>query len=161
VSGAETLKLINRQRLLDALSTGRAPVQVLMMRDASRFSRRDGDEAFGKVKRIAQAGVKVWFYQDGTRFEYGNFAANITGIVRAEMNAEFRVPPADREVDARSDGAEGEGRARSRRQSVRLRQPAGQRTRRAAHQRAGRPPSFGASSPSPRAVLAMRASRNS
>jgi site-specific DNA recombinase len=90
VSGAETLKLVNRQRLLGALSTGRAPFQVLVMRDASRFSRRDGDEAFGELKRIAQAGVAIWFYQDGTRFEYGNFAANITGIVRAEMNAEFR-----------------------------------------------------------------------
>ncbi len=34
--------------------------------------------------------MAVWFYQDNSRFEYGNFAANITGIVRAEMNAEFR-----------------------------------------------------------------------
>jgi site-specific DNA recombinase len=60
------------------------------VRDASRFSRRDGDEAFGELKRIAQAGIAVWFYQDATTFEHGNFAANITGIVRAEMNAEFR-----------------------------------------------------------------------
>jgi len=90
VSGAETRKLVNRQRLLDVLATGRPPFQVLIMRDASRFSRRDGDEAFGELKRLAQSGVTVWFYQDGTAFEYGNFAANITGIMRAEMNAEFR-----------------------------------------------------------------------
>jgi len=69
VSGAETRKLVNRQRLLDALGTGRPPFQVLVMRDASRFSRRDGDEAFGELKRLAQSGVTVWFYQDGTSFE--------------------------------------------------------------------------------------------
>ena len=89
VSGAETSKLVNRRRLLDAIAGG-PPYQVLIMRDASRFSRRDGDEAFSELKAIARAGVDVWFYQDGTRFEYGNFTANITGIVRAEMNAEYR-----------------------------------------------------------------------
>ncbi len=89
IGGAETSKLISRQRLLGAISAAPA-FRVLIMRDASRFSRRDGDEAFGELKRIAQAGVAIWFYQDGTQFEYGNFAANITGIVRAEMNAEFR-----------------------------------------------------------------------
>ena len=65
------------------------PFRVLIMRDASRFSRRDGDEAFGELKRIAQAGVAIWFYQDGTRFEFGTFAANVIGFVQAEMNAEF------------------------------------------------------------------------
>jgi len=60
------------------------------MRDASRFSRRDGDEAFGELKRLAQLGVEVWFYQDGTQFKFGSFADNISGFVRAEMNAEFR-----------------------------------------------------------------------
>ncbi len=89
ISGAETARLVNRQRLLDAIHS-RPKFGVLIMRDASRFSRRDGDEAFGELKRIAKAGVAIWFYQDGTQFEYGNFAANITGIVRAEMNAEFR-----------------------------------------------------------------------
>src|SRR4051794_33582719 len=62
VSGAETTKLVNRRRLLEALTAGRPPFQVLIMRDASRFSRRDGDEAFGELKRIAQAGVAIWFY---------------------------------------------------------------------------------------------------
>ena len=74
---------------VDMIESG-PPFQVLIMRDASRFSRRDGDEAFSELKAIAKAGVDIWFYHDGTRFEYGNFAANITGIVRAEMNAEFR-----------------------------------------------------------------------
>ena len=89
VSGAETRKLVNRQRLLDVIAAG-SPFQVLIVRDASRLSRRDGDEAFGELKRIAQAGIEVWFYQDGTRFTFGSFGENVVGFVRAEMNAEFR-----------------------------------------------------------------------
>jgi DNA invertase Pin-like site-specific DNA recombinase len=90
VSGAETRKLVNRQRLLDALGAGRAPFQILIMRDASRFSRRDGDEAFGELKRIAQSGIAIWFYQDAKQFTFGEFGDNVVGFVRAEMNAEFR-----------------------------------------------------------------------
>ncbi len=60
------------------------------MRDASRFSRRDGDEAFGELKRLAQAGIEIWFYQDDTRFTFGIFGDNVVGFVRAEMNAEYR-----------------------------------------------------------------------
>ena len=90
ISGAETRKLINRQRLLNVLATGHAPFQVLIMRDASRFSRRDGDEAFGELKRLAQGGVTIWFYQDATPFTFGSFGENVVGFVRAEMNAEFR-----------------------------------------------------------------------
>jgi site-specific DNA recombinase len=90
ISGAETRKLVNRQRLLDAVSRGRPPFQVLVMRDSSRFSRRDGDEAFGELKRLAQAGVEIWFYQDSTHFSFGTFGENVAGFVRAEMNAEYR-----------------------------------------------------------------------
>lgn len=90
ISGAETRKLLNRQRLLDAIGTGRPPFQRLIMRDASRFSRRDGDEAFGELKRIAQAGIEIWFYQDDARFTFGSFGDNVVGFVRAEMNAEYR-----------------------------------------------------------------------
>jgi site-specific DNA recombinase len=89
ISGAETRRLVSRKQLLDVIHAA-PPFGVLIMRDASRFSRRDGDEAFGELKRIAQAGVAVWFYQDGTAFEYGSFASNISGFVRAEMNAEYR-----------------------------------------------------------------------
>jgi site-specific DNA recombinase len=90
VNGAETRKLVNRKRLLDAVATGHAPFQVLIMRDSSRFSRRDGDEAFGELKRLALAGIEIWFYQDGTRFTFGTFGDNVVGFVRAEMNAEYR-----------------------------------------------------------------------
>ena len=60
------------------------------MRDASRFSRRDGDEAFGELKRIAQAGIQIWFYRTRSRFTFGTFGDNVVGFVRAEMNAEYR-----------------------------------------------------------------------
>ena len=59
------------------------------MRDASRFSRRDGDEAFAELKAIAKAGVRIFFVEDGTEFQFGSFATNITGLVKA-MNAEYR-----------------------------------------------------------------------
>jgi DNA invertase Pin-like site-specific DNA recombinase len=89
ISGAETTRLVNRQRLIDTINGG-APFQALILRDASRFSRRDGDEAFGELKRIAQAGVQIWFYSDGQSFTYGDMGSNVIGFVRAEMNAEFR-----------------------------------------------------------------------
>lgn len=89
VSGAETKKLINRQRLLDAIEAG-PNFQVLIVRGALRFSRRDGDEAFAELKRISRAGVAVWFYSDRTAFEYGTFASNVTGLLRGELNAEYR-----------------------------------------------------------------------
>jgi DNA invertase Pin-like site-specific DNA recombinase len=90
ISGAETRKLVNRQRLLDAIASGTPPFPVLIMRDASSFSRRDGEEAFAELKRIAQAGIEIWFYEDGSRFTFGSFGANVVRFVRAEMNAEYR-----------------------------------------------------------------------
>ena len=89
VSGAETHKLVNRQRLLDTIRAG-APFQVVVMRDTSRFSRRDGDEAFAELKAIDRAGVQVWFYQDGQRFKHGTFGDNIVGYVKAEAAADYR-----------------------------------------------------------------------
>ena len=89
VSGAETRKLVNRQRLLDTIRAG-APFQVLVLRDTSRFSRRDGDEVFGELKAIDRAGVQVWFYQDGTPFTHGTFGANVVGFVKAEAAADYR-----------------------------------------------------------------------
>lgn len=89
VSGADTKRLVNRLRLLAAIQAG-PPFGAVILRDASRFSRRDGDEAFGELKRITRAGVEVWFTQDGQRFTYGDFGSNVVGFVKAEMNAEYR-----------------------------------------------------------------------
>src|SRR5688572_26128157 len=51
--------------------TGYAPFPAVVMRDPLRYSRRDGDEAFGELKRIAQRGVHVHFYSDSSKFAHG------------------------------------------------------------------------------------------
>jgi DNA invertase Pin-like site-specific DNA recombinase len=90
VSGAETKRLVDRQRLLDLALSGRAPFQVVVMRDQSRFSREDGDVSFGELKRLAQAGIEIVFYADGSRFKFGTFSDNIVGFVNGELAAEYR-----------------------------------------------------------------------
>jgi DNA invertase Pin-like site-specific DNA recombinase len=90
ISGAETTRLVDRQRLLDVIESGNAPFTVLLMRDPSRFSRRDGDEAFGQLKAIARAGIEIYFYGDNSRFEYGTLASNVAGFLRSEIAADYR-----------------------------------------------------------------------
>jgi site-specific DNA recombinase len=90
ISGAEIKRLRDRRQLLDMIESGEPPFSLLIMRDSSRFSRRDGDEAFAELKAIAKSGIEIHFYGDGTQFAFGTFATNITGLVRAEVNAEFR-----------------------------------------------------------------------
>src|SRR5204863_4271100 len=92
VSGAEIKKLRARTRMLDLIfrSNGRPPFDVLIMRDASRFSRRDGDEAVTELKSIAKAGISIWFYADQTQFAYGDLGSNVIGFMKSEMAAEFR-----------------------------------------------------------------------
>jgi len=87
-SGAETTKLAGRQRLLEAV--GNTRFDVVVMRDTSRFSREDGDEAFALLKTIRRTGVRIRFYSDSTDFEYGNLASNIVGFMRSEIAAEYR-----------------------------------------------------------------------
>ena len=89
VSGADVRKQIARQRLLEVIRHG-APFQALIIREQSRFSRRDGDEAFGELKQIARRGVEVWFYRDRQRFTFGTFADNVVGLVKAEAAADYR-----------------------------------------------------------------------
>jgi site-specific DNA recombinase len=87
VSGAETKRLRDRQRMLDAAANHDFDVVVMQAQD--RFSRRDGDEAFAELKALAKH-VQVWFYADGHRFTYGTFESNITGILKSEFAAEYR-----------------------------------------------------------------------
>ena len=90
ISGAETGKLLAKERLRQLISSGRAPFKVLLMQSSDRLSRRDGDEAIGELKAIVRAGVDIWFYADGSRFEWGTFAANTLAFLRAEFAAEER-----------------------------------------------------------------------
>jgi site-specific DNA recombinase len=92
VSGAASLtRLRAKARLLDVIKNSkRPPFQVLVVQAPDRLSRRDGDEAVAEMKAIAQAGVEIWFYADGTRFEYGTFQSNTLGFLKSEFAAEFR-----------------------------------------------------------------------
>jgi hypothetical protein len=60
------------------------------MRDQSRFSREDGDEAFAELKAITKAGVQVHYYSDGSIFEFGTLATNVVGFMKSEIAAEYR-----------------------------------------------------------------------
>ena len=90
ISGAEVGKLRGKQRMLDAIRSGRAPFKALVVQSNDRLSRRDGDEAFSELKAIDGAGGEVWFYSDGQRFTHGDLASNVTGFLKGEFAAEFR-----------------------------------------------------------------------
>ena len=66
------------------------PFDVLICQAPDRFSRREGDESFNELKTIARAGVQVWFYSDGSRFQFGDFASNTGWFLRGEFAAEYR-----------------------------------------------------------------------
>jgi DNA invertase Pin-like site-specific DNA recombinase len=85
VSGAETQRLVNRQRLINSEQPRR-----IITRDSSRFSRSDGAQAFGELVQLAERGFEIWFYQSDTQFKHGTFADNIVGFIDAEKNAEYR-----------------------------------------------------------------------
>jgi site-specific DNA recombinase len=87
ISGAETRRLVAKQRMMAAAKAG--AFDAVIIQAADRFSRRDGDEAFGELKQLA-ALVEVHFYEDGTQFASGDLASNVTGFLKAEFAAEFR-----------------------------------------------------------------------
>jgi DNA invertase Pin-like site-specific DNA recombinase len=89
ISGAESRRLLAKQRLLDLARSGRCPFGVVVMQAQDRLSRRDGDEAFGELKTLAKQ-CEVWFYADGRRFEHGTFASNTLGLLHGQVAAEFR-----------------------------------------------------------------------
>jgi DNA invertase Pin-like site-specific DNA recombinase len=101
VSGAEVAsKLREKQRMLSLIESGAAPFQAIVMQSNDRLSRRDGDEALGELKAISSAGIQVWFYADGSRFEYGTFAANTLAFLRGEFAAEYRRSVAQKTAEA-------------------------------------------------------------
>jgi len=89
VSGAETTRLVNKQKMIELIVGGACPFQALVMQAHDRLSRRDGDESFGELKRLAQH-VEVWFYADRKQFTYGTFESNVTGMLQGEFAAQFR-----------------------------------------------------------------------
>lgn len=87
ISGAETARLRGRARMI--ATAEKREFDAVIMQAQDRFSRRDGDEAFGELKQLAKH-VQVWFYADRQRFTYGTFESNITGILKSEFAAEYR-----------------------------------------------------------------------
>ena len=73
--------------MIEAAAKGR--FEVVIMQAPDRFSRRDGDEAFGELKQLASH-VDIWFYAKGERFTFGDFKSNVMGILESEFAAEFR-----------------------------------------------------------------------
>jgi DNA invertase Pin-like site-specific DNA recombinase/chorismate mutase len=92
ISGASApARLEDKARMLTAiLSSEKQPFEVLICQDQDRFSRRDGDESFAELKAISKAGVQVWFYVDGSRFQFGDFASNTLSFLKGEFAAEYR-----------------------------------------------------------------------
>lgn len=88
VSGADTRRLRQRQRMMD-LVQGACPFAVIVMQAQDRFSRRGGAEALLELQALASR-VEVWCYADRKRFEHGTFEANTLGFLQGEFNAEFR-----------------------------------------------------------------------
>jgi len=97
ISGAETKRLLARSRMLEAAA--RKSFDVVVMQAQDRFSRRDGDEAFGELKQLGRL-VGIWFYSDGTQFEAGTFASNTLGFLKAEFAAEYRRAIASKTTEA-------------------------------------------------------------
>jgi DNA invertase Pin-like site-specific DNA recombinase len=89
ISGAETRRLRDRQRMLALIRSGVKP-DFLIMQKSDRLSRRDGAEAVVELREIARAGVKIRFYAKREWFTYGDFKSNIVTFTEAEFNAEFR-----------------------------------------------------------------------
>jgi DNA invertase Pin-like site-specific DNA recombinase len=89
ISGAETRKLVNRQRLIALIDSGRAVSRVdRPRRIALQPHRRRRSLRRAETDRAARDRDLV--LSGGTAIAHGDFASNITGMVRAEMNAEYR-----------------------------------------------------------------------
>ena len=92
VSGASTLaRLRAKARMLNVITTAKTPpFDMLICQAPDRLSRRDGDESFTELKAISKRGIQIWFYSDGSCFQFGDFATNTLGFLRAEVAAEYR-----------------------------------------------------------------------
>jgi DNA invertase Pin-like site-specific DNA recombinase len=96
VSGAEVRRLENRQRMLDIIRAG-APFQVLLMRDDSRFSRRDGDEVLAEL-RGDRARRRPGVVLQGRHPLHLRDPGGQRGGLRPRRD-ECRVPATDRHLD--------------------------------------------------------------
>jgi len=88
ISGAHFLKLAARQRLMKAVKARQ--VDVVIVRDKSRFTRRDGTDGVEDLMAVAKSGVLVWFYRDGKHFSHGTIESDVMNIFDAHQNSNYR-----------------------------------------------------------------------
>src|SRR5262249_133416 len=87
VSGADVKNLRARARLIAEVEAG--AINVVIMADLSRFSRRDGYEVVGELEQVARKAT-VYFYETGARYVSGDIGSNIANYAVAEANADYR-----------------------------------------------------------------------
>jgi site-specific DNA recombinase len=86
VSGRDVRNLKARARLMADVDAGQ--IQIVVMADMSRFSRREGDEVVRELRQIARK-ADVWFYESGSRFQAGDSGAKIATFANAVINNDY------------------------------------------------------------------------
>jgi DNA invertase Pin-like site-specific DNA recombinase len=84
ISGELFQQLKNRGRLLQEIDAGR--FDVLIVRDKSRFTRREGMKGVSELSFVADAGVAIWFYATGDQFKHGDIGSDVQNVVEAHAN---------------------------------------------------------------------------
>ncbi len=87
VLGADVKNLRARAKLIADVRAGK--IDVVIMADMSRFSRREGHEVVAELEEIARKAA-VYFYESGSRYLFGDIGANIANYAIAEVNADYR-----------------------------------------------------------------------
>ncbi|HEY7288607.1 MAG TPA: recombinase family protein [Vicinamibacterales bacterium] len=86
VSGRDVRNLKERARLMADVEAG--VIQIVIMADMSRFSRREGDEVVRELRQIARK-AQVWFYESGSRYQADDSGAKIAAFANAVINNDY------------------------------------------------------------------------
>jgi DNA invertase Pin-like site-specific DNA recombinase len=98
ISGAEFATRPGFQRLMAAVET-KPPFQVLVMSEESRLGREAIETGYA-IKRLLQAGVRIFVYLEDREIKLGTFADNVIAYLRGETSAEERRKGSQRTYDA-------------------------------------------------------------
>ena len=86
VSGRDVRNLKERARLMADVDAGQ--IQIVIMADMSRFSRREGDEVVRELRQIAKK-AEVWFYENGQRYRAKDSGEKIAAYANAVINNDY------------------------------------------------------------------------
>ena len=64
-------------------------IQIVIMADMSRFSRREGDEVVRELRQIAKKAQDIWFYENGQRYQADDSGAKIAAFANAVINNDY------------------------------------------------------------------------